>query len=108
MRRSKQGAGRETDWTWDTHLYYDTWPLFLEYLGVLRLRPNWLIQTKKSRILVNSKKVLSKRCTRGRPWEVGKIVYHKGCWGSHIKNLHLLVTLQAINRECMLTMRGLV
>ena len=32
----------------------------------------------------------------GRPWEVRETVYHKGCWESRIRNLHLLMTLWAI------------
>lgn len=35
------------------------------------------------------------RPTRGRPWEE-ESVYHMNCWGNHIRNLHLFVTLQTI------------
>ena len=60
------------------------------------LRPDWSIQTKRARVLINPTKVLlvlSKEHIRGRHWEAGEIVDHKGCWGSHIRNLHFLVTL---------------
>lgn len=33
---------------------------------------------------------------RGRIQEEEETVYHQGRWGSHIRNLHLLVTLQAV------------
>ena len=68
-------------------------------LAGLRLRPDRSIQTKKRRILVRSMGVLSKAHTvlgGGRPWEVRETVYHKGCWESRIRNLHLLMTLWAI------------
>lgn len=44
--------------------------------------------------------------TRGRPWAVGEAVYDKGCWGSHVWNLHLFVTL-LLSRTCVY-LRGLV
>lgn len=28
-----------------------------------------------------------------RCWEAGETIEHKGCWGSHIMNSHLLVIL---------------
>ena len=31
-----------------------------------------------------------------RYWKAGETVAHKGSWGSHVRNLHLLVTLQAL------------
>lgn len=49
-----------------------------------------------SGVLINSIGVLSKKCMRGRPWEVREIPEHKGCWECHVRNLHLLVTLQAV------------
>lgn len=54
------------------------------------------IQTKKARVLLSSTKVLPKGHTRRKLWEVGKVVDLKGHWGSHTRNLHLLVTLRTV------------
>lgn len=47
--------------------------------GVPGLRPDWSIQTH---VLLSSTWVLSKACTRERPWEVEDTVAHEGCWGN--------------------------
>lgn len=46
--------------------------------------------------IVDSMGVLSKGYKKRRPWGVGETAHHKACWGSHIKNLNLLVTLWAV------------
>lgn len=63
--RSRQGAGRESSRTQDTHLYQD---LRVKCFGVPRLKPDWSICTKKSRYLVSFWEVSSKGYTRGRLW----------------------------------------
>lgn len=73
----------------------------MECFGVSGLRPGWSHQTKESRILVSSMRVYSKGCTRGRPREAGKTVDHKGCWGSHVRNLTFAcVSAGCLSRVC--------
>ena len=55
-----------------------------------RLRPDWSIQTKLHRGLIEG---VHMGITLGGG---GKIVDHKGYWGSQIRNLPLPVTLQAV------------
>lgn len=64
-----------------------------ECFGVSQLKLDWSNQTKQSGILLSSTGALSKRCTRGRPWEAKESDCLKGCWGSRIRNLYLLVTI---------------
>lgn len=66
---------------------------WMQCFGGLGLRPDWSTQTKNSRVLVSSVGVLSKQPTSGKPWDAGETFYHEGHWGSHIRNLHLLVTM---------------
>lgn len=72
---------------------------WVEWLGVPKLRPDCSIQTKNSGVSISSPGVFSKGYTRGRPWEAGES-YHKGCLGSRIRNLHLLITPQLLSRPC--------
>lgn len=58
-------------------------------------------QTKSRLVSSNQKeqssgKVLISGHTRGRPWKVRETVYHRGCRGSPMGNLPLLVTLWTI------------
>lgn len=39
------------------------------------------------KILVSPTEFLAKEYMRGRFWEAGETVNHKGCWQSHIRNL---------------------
>lgn len=57
VRRSGQGAGREGQ-RMGTRLYQGPW---VECFRVLRLRPDRLVQTPKSGVLVNSTGVLQGR-----------------------------------------------
>ena len=34
-----------------------------------------------------------------KAWEVGKTVHYKGYWESHLKNVHLLVTLWTVTQD---------
>lgn len=54
------------------------------------------IQTKKARVLLSSTRVSPKGHPRKKLWEVGKVVDLKRHWGSHTRNLHLLVTLKTV------------
>ena len=57
--------------------------------------------------LVSPTRVLARGCKRRRPWEAKETVDHKGCWGSHISNLYLPVTLQtAVKHELLRGGRG--
>lgn len=51
---------------------------------------------QKKQGLVSSTVVLPMWCPRGRPWETGETVAHKGSWGSRIRDSHLLETLAII------------
>ena len=51
---------------------------------------------KKSMLLLRFMGVLSKGYTMGKPWEAGENAYDMGLWESHIRNLYLLLTLQAV------------
>lgn len=60
----------------------------------------WGSQAKAGLVISNQKegfgkphRNLTKGCTRGMPWMVGKSVYHQGHSGSHIRNLNLFVIL---------------
>ena len=33
-----------------------------------------------------------------KAWEVGKTVYYKGYWESHLRNVHLLMTLWTVTQ----------
>lgn len=68
----------------------------MECFEVPRLSLDWSIQSKKVRVFVSFLGLLPKGHARRRPWEMGEIVYHKGDWGSHVRDFHLLVTLRAI------------
>ena len=46
--------------------------------------------------MVSPAGVFSKGHTRGRPWEVRGILYHKGHQGSHNRDLYLLMSLQIV------------
>ena len=51
--------------------------------------PGWaglINSTQKIRVLVNSAGVIFKCHMRGRHWEAGETVDHKGYWESHIRN----------------------
>ena len=67
----------------------------MKSFGVPGLRLDWAVQTKTIRVLVRSGRFLSKQCTWARLWGAGETADRGGCWGSHIRNLLLLVTLQA-------------
>lgn len=83
-RSQGKSAGIKKGWMWDICLYYGP---KVEYFEVPWLRPDWLIQTKKFRILVcfpwvfffffSPKRVQGK----GPPWETGATVYNKDIWG---------------------------
>ena len=55
----------------------------------------------------NLVRVLSKWCIRRRPWEVGKAVYYKGYWESHLRSVHFLC-LWGLFPRVWACMRGLV
>lgn len=60
--------------------------------------PGWaglINSNQKSRVLVNTAGVSCKGHKKGRQWEAGETTNHKGCWESHIRNFHSLVSLQA-------------
>ena len=88
MERSRHSADRESQ--------------DLEHMPLLgfKCRVPWGSWTKAR--LVNSKELgfgkprrnLIEEVHRTRHWEAGMTIDHSGCWGSHIRNLHLLVTLQ--------------
>lgn len=61
---------------------------------------------QKSWVLVNHLGILLKGSIRVRHWESGKIVDHKDYWWSHIRNLYLLVTLQAAISRVLLHERA--
>lgn len=63
----------------------------MKCFGASGLSPNWSIHTKKSRVLVSSI-VLSK----GHIGEGGRDSASQGHWGSPIRSLQLLVTLQVV------------
>ena len=65
----------------------------MECFGVPGLSLLWSIQSQKSRVLVSFLWVLSKVLTSGRSRYVGE---KSGCWKSHIRNVHSLVTLWAV------------
>ena len=94
--RSRQGAGRERGRTWATFLYQGPW---MECFEVPGLRSDWSIQTKKCWVLVSSKGSYL-RGTQAEGLEAGEIVSHKGCWGSHIRNL-LLPLWAVIQGMCL-------
>ena len=51
--------------------------------------PRWaglINSTQKIRVLVKSAGVIIKGHIRGRHWEAGETVRHKGYWESHIRN----------------------
>lgn len=85
--RSRQGAGRGG-------VAGPGCEAFIRAAGgefvILRLRPDWSIQTNKRKVLVSSREH-----TRGRSWEAGETGYHEQCWGGHSRNFCLLVTQQA-------------
>ena len=67
--------------------------------------PGWaglINSTQKIRVLVNSAGVIFKCHMRGRHWEAGETVDHKGYWESHIRNLILFVTLWAVTEDMRL------
>ena len=90
-REVKGGCGQRVQQGLGTSLYYYSQG---EPFGISGLRPDWSIQTKRSGVLVRLVVFFSKGPTRRRLWEVEESAYHMDCWGSHIKNLHLLVSLQ--------------
>lgn len=64
------------------------------YLGVLRLRPAWSIQTKKKsggwgRGLLTFMGILSAEYAKEGPGRLGRL-YYKGLWESQIRNLNYL------------------
>lgn len=73
--------------TWGTRLYESLW---VECVGLLRLRLNGSIQ--KSGVLVNAMVVLAKGTYGTQALGAKGVFDHKGCWGSHTRDLHLLVT----------------
>lgn len=93
MSKKRQDMGREIECTWGKCFYWGPW---VEYVGVPRLKLDWFIQTKK--------KVGFWLTTQGsyikRVQEEGtgsqETVDKKGCWGSHTKSVHLLVSLQTV------------
>lgn len=74
---------------------------------VSRLSLDGLNPNKKEGILVSLLGVLPEEFVTGRPCGTGENAEHKSCWGSRIRNLHLLVTLQAA-LQCMCLHEGLV
>lgn len=75
-----KSAGIKKHWMWGICLYYDP---KVEYFEVPWLRPDWLIQTKKCRILVCFPWVFFSKGVQGKgfPWETGATVYNKDIWG---------------------------
>lgn len=65
----------------------------VEKLRVLKLMPDWSIQTKKSWVF------------KRKAQEEEDTIDHKGCQGSHIGNLYLFMTLGLLHRACT-CMRG--
>lgn len=81
--RAQGGAGRCRQTVWqdgDTHLYYSVCG---KVLWGSWAKARLVNSNKKSGVLVSFTGVLSKGCMRGRLWEAGETVYHKGCWGTH-------------------------
>lgn len=76
-----------------TFLYLSPW---VQCFGVLGLNPDLSAQTKRSRSLRSSMRVLSKH--KGTTLESGKAVDHSR--GNHMKNLHLLLALGLLSRVC--------
>ena len=62
-----------------------------------------VISNQKGGVLVSSTGVHQGKALGGKE----EIVDHKGCWGSHIRNLHFLVTLRLLCRESS-CIKGLV
>ena len=62
------------------------------------LRLDWSTKTKESKVLVSPMGVFSKGHIAEGPEETDD---HKGYWKSHIKSLHLLVSLCAYMRELL-------
>lgn len=67
-----------------------------EVLWVPRLTLDWSIQTKRNGVLVNSMGIFFKGHTKGIPCETRETIDYQGCWESHIRDLYLPVTLQAV------------
>ena len=61
--------------------------LRMKYFGVPWLRMDWSILTQKNRVWYASHKFYPRDTQMGRPWEAKEIVYHRGSWGSHVRNL---------------------
>lgn len=68
----------------------------VECFGVPRLVQDCTIQTQKSRVLVRFMGSYLRGPQTARPWATGEDAYHMGPWEGHIRNLHLLVTLEAV------------
>lgn len=88
LREVRQGVGRESSRT-----FIRVW--WVKCFKGSRLSLDGLNPNKKERILVSLLGVLPEEFVTGRPCETGENAEHKSCWGSRIRNLHLLVTLQA-------------
>ena len=63
----------------------------VECFGVLKLRTDWPVQITMKRVLVSSRGSYLRSTEEEGVGRWGGHA-HKGCWGSHIRNLHLLVT----------------
>lgn len=72
----------------------DLGPHLGECFGVPGLKPIGQFKPKNPRVLVDFPELLYKGHRRGGLWEAGK-----GCWGSHIRDLPLLVTQQLLIRQ---------
>ena len=80
---------RQSDKTWSTCLQQTPQ---VECCGFPKLGTDQSIQAKKSKFLINS---MGFTC-KGKVSQAGDTVDHTGRWGSHIRDLHLLVILQAV------------
>lgn len=87
-----QGTIREHIRTWGTCLYQGLW---VKCFGVPRLKPDWSIHIKTSEVLISFMGFLS-GAHKGKTLGGRGDSLTQGGWGSHIRDLHLLVSLQAI------------
>lgn len=68
----------------------------MKYFDVPRLSLDRFNPNQKERVLVSLLGVLPEGFIMGRPWGTGETAQHKSYWGSHIRNLRLPGTLQAV------------
>lgn len=86
---------REQSRSWGMCLYQG---LLVECFGVSGLKLNWSVQPKKNRGVsklharAESRRLWFEGCTRGRLWAVGEGASQRTGWGTHIRNLYLLLT----------------